>query len=112
MIYKEKLSSEIIELHFENKKRCGASGFVQIHNKESYMILRFDSKENASKCASVGHVISNQKVVVEYLYSYDLLNKFKNSKDHTSEISQSFDKKSSILKKVVAEEGKYCQHFL
>lgn len=71
----EKISREVIELHFENKKRCGAPGFVQIYEHDSYMVLRFDTKENAVKVASFKHKISDQELVVEYLYNFDMLDK-------------------------------------
>lgn len=37
------------------------------------MVLRFDSKENALKVASLTHNVSNQELIIEYLHSYDIL---------------------------------------
>ena len=39
------------------------------------MVLRFDTKENAVKVASFKHKISDQELVVEYLYNFDMLDK-------------------------------------
>ena len=77
-----------------------------MYDKESYKILRFDCKKNAVKVASINHVISDQEVIVEYLYNCDLLNKLKASINPTQCEGKVFLNEKSL--KSVLFQSKSC----
>lgn len=74
---RDKISTEVMELYFTNKKRSGVASYEHLYNMDNYTLIRFDTEANARKLLEKRHTISNQEVICEYLYNLDMLKSYK-----------------------------------
>ncbi len=101
------MSTDVLELYFQNKKRSGLSSFDCIYDKGAYALIRFDTEENLRTILDRKHMISNQEVIVEYLYNLELLNELKPLSD-SPQIEQQI---TGSEREVVPESPRLNEHY-
>ncbi len=101
------MSTDVLELYFQNKKRSGLSSFDCIYDKGAYALIRLDTEENLRTILDIKHVISNQEVIVEYLYNLELLNELKPLSD-SPQIEQQI---TGSEREVVPESPRLNEHY-
>ena len=71
------VSTELIEMHFANRKRCGTDTYTSIRERDTFLVLIYESQETVDALVAKKHEIQNQELVVERLFNFQLLDEVK-----------------------------------
>lgn len=65
--------SDLLELHFSNRKRCGATGYLSLRTREPFWLVTFETDEQLADILRTKQNIMGNNVIVEKLYNFQLL---------------------------------------
>lgn len=73
MAESESLNTELIDLHFTNKRRSGITSYEYLTEKDPFIILNLNSMDSVNACLALKHEISKKELFVEYLHNFEII---------------------------------------
>ena len=73
MAENESLNTELIDLHFTNKRRSGITSYEYLTEKDPFIILNLNSMDSVNACLALKHEISKKELLVEYLHNFEII---------------------------------------
>ncbi|CAF0800762.1 unnamed protein product [Brachionus calyciflorus] len=100
-----RISKDLIEMYFSNKKRCGAESYTSIHEREPYLLLSYDNQESCELVCMRKHELSKGSLIVEPLYNYRMLADELKNLEVKSDASKLEEKSDDVSKIDVKKEA-------
>ena len=72
----QKISKDLIEMYFANKRRCGGESYMSIHEREPFLLLSYETQDACDSICARKHELSKHKLIVEPLFNYKLFEVF------------------------------------